>query len=209
MFGGGTADRGSMSVELPSARPGLAGGVLTLGGDILAQVEEILSLVRRHPDLRRPPICRFSYGKQISRRVMVTKASVAYKRLHPNGTLAEVHVALSMVEAPEIAIELAIPGTPPHESTEVVFGTSETFELLAARFYGDPLRGVNLRLRHPDLLGGVETAGARALVVGPEHPDILAPVRCVSPPLLAGVDFDEEFRGLLALRAGAGTMPER
>lgn len=207
-FLSGKADTVDVTVELHSERPGLLGGVLTLGGDIREQLDALEELPIRNPDLKRPPILRFSWGKQFTRRVMVTKVGVEIRREHPNGNLAEVHVSLSMVEANTGFVEVDIPGSPPPESTEVVLGPGDSFELVAQRFYGDPMKGVNLRLRHPDVIAGIETEGTRVLVVEATHPDIQAPVRFVSPALIGGADFDEVMRDILEARGGEATLPD-
>jgi len=197
-FLGGASDRCSVTVELFGERP---------NDDLRSRLDELLLLVRKDAGLRRPPRCRFSWGVEFSRDVLFDRVQTHIVRLWPNGRLAQVAVTLSMIEAAPVTVEVTEPGKPAKESIEVVLRAGETFEMIAARYYGDPLKGVNLRLRHPEILGGVEAAGARVLVVGRDHPDIRAPVRFVSPPLIDGDDLDEVFRDLLAARAQPGVVP--
>lgn len=203
-FLGEKSDRVSITIEIYSEREALFG---FFGDDIEPRIAELEQLAAKIPFLGRPPIVRFSWG-QFARRVMCPDVDVEIRRLHPDGTYAEAAVSISMIAIKKVAVEITEPGTPPAESTEVVITPGDTFELLAARYLRDPMRGHQLRLRHSELVGGIETPGARVLVVDRTHPDVRGPIQFVSPPLQPGEDFDEEFAALLASRRAPVTLPD-
>jgi len=198
-FLSGRSDRVSVTVELHSHRR---------TDSLEERLRQLEGLARRHPVLLRSPRLRFSWGNEYSRDVVVTDVTHQIVRLHPAGEMAEIHVDISMIESVDAALVVTEAGKPPPESVEVVLSAGETCELVAQRYYQDPMLGVALRLRHPDLVGGVEQSGARILVVARGHPDLKGAARFVSPALVAGDDLDEAFADLLDARSAPRTVPD-
>lgn len=198
-FVGGQSDSLSVTVEL------FSDGVMD---DISGRLDELLSLVRRDPKIKRIPICRFSWGTWLARDVMFVSAPFRIIRLWANGSPAQVAVSLSMVQVSSLEIETTDPSALPPESIEVVAAQGDTFELIAQRYYGDPMLGWNLRHRHPELEGGVAVPGTRILVVDREHDEIRAPARRFSPPLASGDGLDTAFAAHLQSIPATGTVPE-
>ena len=199
-FLGGASDRVKVTVELYAETP---------GDDISPDVEQLLGLVRKDAKLKRCPVVRFAWGEHLARDVMAEGVSLEVRRLWPNGRYAEVGVALSLVEVASVEVEISEPGLPEPESTEVVLRAGETFEELARRFYGDPLKGVTLRQRHSaSILEGVEVAGAAVLVVGREHSEVAAPAAFVSLAFAAGDDLDAVLGEVVAARSAAREVPD-
>lgn len=198
-FLGGMADQVAVTVELFSERP---------FDSLRSRVEQLQALCAVDRRLGRAPICTFSWGSEFSRDVQIVSVGVQIRRLWPNGGMCEVAVTLDMIQATPVSVEQTILGAPLPESTEVVLQAGETFELLAARYYGDPALGVNLRHRHVQFEGGIEVAGERALVVGREHPDVRSPVAFLSPPLEDGGDLAALWQEHLEARGGSTLLPE-
>ena len=197
-FLAGSSDRCSVTVELFSDNP---------RDSLRARLDQLLSLVRRNGKLKRPPKCRFSWGTEFSRDVFFQQASPTIVRLWPNGSMAEVSVDLAMIEAPPAAVESTSPTAIEHESLEVVAQPDDTFELLAARYYGDPDKGVLLLQRHPDVEGGILQAGTRVLVVDRDHSTMQGQATFVSPPLEDGDDMEAAWTEHLTDRAGSRVLP--
>ena len=75
------------------------------------------------------------------------------------------------------------------ETTYVKLATGETFEILAARLLGNPMRAENVRRINPTLASGAEKGGDRVKVFERSHPEMRARPAPTSLPFLVVDDW--------------------
>lgn len=116
---------------------------------ILEQMQALENLTKRDPDLRRPPVCRFTYGREVAMQCIVESVGgIRYGEARPGGKLRSVMFTVSLRKY--------VPYSPTatEEPTETVFRPArqnETYEVIAERAYGNAIKGVNLRNYSPSL----------------------------------------------------------
>ena len=155
---------------------------------IQPQIRAMENLVKRDPDLRRPPVCRFTYGTEISAMVIVENlGGIRY---------GEARIFGGMLRSAMLTITLRkyVPYSPAEEEqtaeapTETYYRPAklgDTHEIVAKQRYGAAIKGVNLRARFPSLDISI-TPGEVVPVLEPQHQDILA----------ATAPASDVFRGL-------------
>lgn len=117
---------------------------------ILSQIQALQNLVKRDPTLRRAPICRFTYGSDISFMCIVESlGGIRYGEARIDGKLRSAMFTISLRKY--------VPYSPTAEDsvpTETYYRPTkqaETYELIAKREYGAGIKGVNLRGEFPSL----------------------------------------------------------
>lgn len=116
---------------------------------ILEQFQALENLTKRDPDLRRPPVCRFTYGREVAMQCIVESiGGIRYGEARPGGKLRSVMFTISLRKY--------VPYSPTAtaESTETIFKPAkqnDTYEIIALRAYGNAIKGVNLRNYKPAL----------------------------------------------------------
>jgi hypothetical protein len=125
--------------------------------NIQAKLDAFEALAVKDERWGRPPICVFTYGKVISEMVMVESAPYTVMPIRTGGgdddlTAREVRIDFSLVRYVPFSQVQIDPNKPSKESYYLVVRQVEaSYEAIAARYYGDPLRGDRLRKRNPDM----------------------------------------------------------
>jgi hypothetical protein len=112
----------------------------------------IETLVRRNSDLKRPPICSFSWGVLGTLQMDCLVRSiggVTYDEVRDDGTLrgASLQITLLRYEAPEWTV--TDPSVPEKFTRIRRAKRGDTYESIALDEYGNPLLGVLLRQNNP------------------------------------------------------------
>lgn len=107
---------------------------------------------------------------------------------------------LEVLEAPLVFVEDAVVRV--GETVFLTLGDADTYEGIAARLYGDPMKGEKIRAENPGVL---EVAGVLVRALDPEHPRVRAATAPVSAVFGAG--WEESFRSLSAARASQRGIP--
>lgn len=118
--------------------------------NITAEFEKFTSLAVKDESLGRPPICIFNFGAFLSEMVLVEDASVTIPPVRPeDGTPRRVTLSFNLRRYKPFSQTQIDPTKPTKESYFlVVTGAERSYEAIARRFYGDPLKGDRLRKRN-------------------------------------------------------------
>lgn len=155
------------------------------------QLTALEKLVRKDPALGRPPVCRFTYGKELSLLVIVESlGGIRYADARPfAGTFRSAMLTITLRKyVPYKPVEEA---EPPTETYYRPARINDTFEVIAKQAYGSAVKGVNLRARFPSLDIIIPTAQV-VPVLEKNNEDILAPTAPVSDVFL-GIRRDPEI----------------
>jgi len=144
-------------------------------------LEGILKLTERAPDLKRPPVCRFSVGHVEALNDLVVVSSVGGIRiaeLRIDGSLRSFearinlirYVPFSVEEQPRTSAESPAPSTRYVKTLD-----NDMFEQVAQREYGDPLKGVIIKAENPGV-GDTLEAGETLKILPADHPTVRARV---------------------------------
>lgn len=157
------------------------------------QLTALEKLVKKDTALGRPPVCRFTYGKEMSLLVIVESlGGIRYADARPLvGTFRSAMLT--------ITLRKYIPYKPVQTSeeepaTETYYRPariSDTYEIIAKQAYGAAIKGVNLRARFPKLDVVIPT-GEIVPVLEKNNEDILAPTAPVSDVFL-GIQRDPDI----------------
>lgn len=178
--------------------------------DVESRLARLRRLRERDPQILRAPRVLFAWpGVRIVG--LAEDVQIDVVGLWPNGRVREVAFEVVLVAAEPVTVQVVSPVSGETLWTELRDG--ETFEALAARLWGDPLRGDLIRRANPDV-ALTEAAGDRVRVLEREHPRSSGPVRPVSAafrglrdgsrPWEAVVDLLGAERGTVA---GQGGLP--
>jgi hypothetical protein len=155
---------------------------LNMLDDIRSKLDALEALDAKDPTLGRAPRVTFAWGD-----LTITGFATVKKRIPGwwavSGWPRAVIFDLEIVEAPALDFTGSGSVSGSGETQFVTLGAGESLELLALRFYGDPLLGELIRRENPDLAEG-ETAGDRVKVLEREHPRARGPVVPTAPSFL-------------------------
>jgi len=119
--------------------------------DVRAQLKVFEALTIKDETLGRPPIVLFTLGKVINEIVLVESIDPTIKPLRPDGEPREITLSLSMRKYKPFRQRQIDPTKPKKESYKLrVSAALASYEAIALRYYGDPLKGDRLRKRHPE-----------------------------------------------------------
>lgn len=120
--------------------------------EILSVYRAIEKLSQRDPDLKRPPICLFSYGSILNVMCVVTSVAPKFRRPKPTGEMHAVDVSISLRKYVPFRLTLVDASTPrPSTQRYVVTSAARSYEAIARITYGDPDLGDRIRQRYPEM----------------------------------------------------------
>ncbi len=122
--------------------------------DITEKFELFEQLAIVDEDLGRPPICSFTLGTGsiLDELCVVTAIDPDIPPVRPDGEPREIILNFTLMRYVPFALTTIDPTKPAKQSYFLVASSSEaSYEAIARRFYGDPLKGDRLRKRHPDM----------------------------------------------------------
>lgn len=155
------------------------------------QLTALEKLVKKNFALGRPPVCRFTYGKEMSMLVIVESlGGIRYADSRPLiGTFRSAMLTITLRKyVPYSPVETA---ETPTETYYRPARINDTYETIAKQAYGSAVKGVNLRARFPKL-DIVIPSGEIVPVLEQNNEDILAPTAPVSDVFL-GVQRDPDI----------------
>lgn len=118
--------------------------------DIQPYMDAMAAACRRDPNLGRPPIWAFLWGIPLADQVVVKSiAPINIESMKPDGSLRHISFSLTLLRYEQYDIQLTDPNERPHDTFYIVVQTGDTWESLAARQYGDALKGDLLRRLNP------------------------------------------------------------
>lgn len=148
--------------------------------DIRPTLDQLDLCTRKDTTLGRAPLLELTWGEltiqgfgRVRKRVAGWWGVTGWPR--------QVDFEIEIVEA--FALDLDGSGEGTGETQHLTLGVGETFEVLADRFLGDPLRGDLIRRVNPSIAAG-ELEGDRVKVLERTHPKMRGKVRPTSPALL-------------------------
>jgi hypothetical protein len=129
--------------------------VMFFGGGteyINRRLDELRQLTMRDRQLGRPPVLNAQMpGGHLQSCVLRAVSNIQLGTLMANGTVRFVNLTLSFEEHVPFRLRETIPKETRYHRAR----TGDTFEALARLEYGDPMLGIVLAHRHPDLSGGI------------------------------------------------------
>lgn len=157
------------------------------------QLTALEKLVKKDPALGRPPVCRFTYGKEMSLLVIVESlGGIRYADSRPlQGTFRSAMLTISLRKYVPYKPVVSATDEVPTETYYRPARINDTYETIAKQFYGSPVKGINLRARFPNLDVVIQT-GAIVRVLEKNNKDILAPTAPVSDVFL-GIQRDPDI----------------
>ena len=116
--------------------------------EIVKQVKTVQSWTRRDPSLGRPPVCYFWIGNQYAnmQSCFVQTANAKYEKPTQMGQARAAKLAVSLRAYRPYSLD----ETANFDTRYHLAKLGDSYEKLAAREYGNPMLGVELRQRHPD-----------------------------------------------------------
>lgn len=121
---------------------------------IAGEFKEFERLALKDETLGRPPICVFTLGSGsiLSELCMVESVDHDIPPVRPDGEPRQVTLSVTIKRYKPFSQVQIDPTKPGKESYFLVATTAEaTYEGVARRYYGDPMKGDRLRKRHPDM----------------------------------------------------------
>jgi hypothetical protein len=118
--------------------------------DVEDLFDQITALTEKDDTLGRPPICIFRYGNFFSVTCLVEKADSNIVSVDKDGFVREVRLSISLRKYVPFSQQQIDPTKPAKESFYLIATSAErSYEAIARRWYGDPLKGDRIRKRHP------------------------------------------------------------
>lgn len=114
------------------------------------------TLVRRNSDLKRPPVCSFSWGAVgtlLLDCLVQSIGEVTYDEVREDGTLRGVTLQLTLKRFEEVEFTVTDPSVPETFTRVRRAKRNDTYESIALDEYGDPQLGVLLRQLTPRVPG--------------------------------------------------------
>lgn len=114
------------------------------------------NLVRRNSDLKRPPICEFSWGGlgTLQMECLVQSlGGVRYDEVRPDGRLRGVSMSITLRRYERITLTATDPSVPETFTRIRRARRGDTYESIALDEYADPELGIKLRQLNPRLPG--------------------------------------------------------
>lgn len=115
------------------------------------KLEQLKLLRKPHQPLKRPPITRFFWGTAIPNGMscyVESLGGIQYDEIRPDGSIRGLSLNITLKRFTDFQVERTAveitERTPYHVVRE-----SESYEMIAYRYYGDPLLGVPLRQQNP------------------------------------------------------------
>lgn len=170
----------------------------TILTDLRPERELLASLVAIHPNLGRAPRVSLDWGDDF---VIGFVSAVPQKIVGhwATGQPREVQFSIEVLEAPETSIEgVGASAGGAGETLRITLGEGESFEALAQRYLGDPMRGDLIRGINPGTARDREAAGMRVKVFERDHPAMRRPVSPGAPCFAALRDGSRPWEGVIA-----------
>ncbi len=170
--------------------------------DIRDRYDALEALDRHDPTLGRAPRVSFTWGT-----IEIEGFATVRKRITAFWPVTDFprQIVFDLTITRAVPLDLGDSGSGSGETQHVTLAEGETFEILALRHFGDPLRGELIRRENPGLAHG-EEAGDRAKILERTHPRMRGTVRPTSPPFLSvGRGGPDELLAALAVDRGSGT----
>jgi hypothetical protein len=118
-------------------------------------LDVFVKLAEKDENLGRPPICEFVYGSVLDEMVQVELVEVEIGQLKSGesaGAARRVGLTFTLRRYKPFSQIQIDPTKPKKESYFLIVSRAEaSYEAIARRYYGDPLRGDRLRKRHPEM----------------------------------------------------------
>jgi hypothetical protein len=121
--------------------------------EIDEKVDAVKSLMEVDPKAGRPPICLFACGDIGFSDNVIVKAVGGIKYAEPQamGKIKGVTFSITVQRYIPFVLQTYDPTAVPLESMYHACGVGDTYEILAQKVYGEPLLGVYLRGKNPEL----------------------------------------------------------
>ena len=184
---GAAAIAAAQTVATAATAASVAGLALSLIEDdesaVKKQIDDLKSLTRHNTALGRPPICKFTAGDEIGYQLCVieTLGGIKYDDITNNGKLRGATLSMTLRRHEPAEIEANDANTIEPSTLHRYVKDGDTFDKLALRFYGNPLKGVNLR--YVNLASNPEAeTGELIKILEPDHSQITRAVRPRSIP---------------------------
>ena len=169
------------------------------------QIDKLKRMVRRDNALGRPPICQFDYGSEISMLCVVQSiGGIQYDDIQSNGLLRGATLQITLRKFVQAAIEENDAATLESSTLFRFAKQGDTFDSLGRRFYGNPLKGVNLRFINLTITPEPQ-AGDLVKVLEPSNSQITRKVVPRSIPFQSTAAVTQLKVDKLAARQGAFT----
>lgn len=139
--------------------------------DVEDLLDKLIALTEKDDALGRIPICLFRFGSYLSETVLVEKVDPTIVSVDTAGFVREVRCAMSMRRYTPFSQSQIDPTKQTKESyLRVVAQGEQMWEMIARRYYGDPMLGDRLRKRHPEYpfsapIGAVVKVPARGILL--------------------------------------------
>lgn len=143
---------------------------------IATKFKQFEKLAIKDPTLGRPPICVFTLGSGsiLSETVLVESIDVDVPPIRPDGEPRQITLGFTLRRYRPFSQTQVDPTKPTKESYFLVVTSAEqSYEAIARRYYGDPLKGDRLRKRHPGMplrpeVGSKISVPAKAIILREE-----------------------------------------
>lgn len=120
------------------------------------RLNRLEDLVKRNSDLKRPPICGFTWGNVPSLLVHCLVRSlggITYDEVRDDGSLRGVSLQIELARYEEVEFEVTDPSNPERYTRVRRAKKGDTYESIALDEYGDPTLGILLRQLNPRVAG--------------------------------------------------------
>lgn len=122
----------------------------TQGREIYKKYRDLEKWATKDTSLGRPPICIFQYGDHITETVLIESIDPKFTDVLLDGTYRNIDLNVTLRKYVPFTTQQIDPTRPAKESYYLVATSAESsYEMIARRFYGDPMYGDRLRKRHP------------------------------------------------------------
>ena len=113
------------------------------------RVAELFSLIKPLPDTGVTPRCVFFHGNFFMECLVKSIGGVTYPEPKYDGNLKSAKFNIELWRFEDTAFDLTSAGSEERETKYLVAREGDYYEMIAAREYGDPMLGVNMRKIHP------------------------------------------------------------
>jgi hypothetical protein len=172
--------------------------------NLLERAGEILLLTERDRELNRPPVVLFNAGPLSMRGVVTKLGGIRVSEVRNDGSLRSIEFSITIQQYSPFSvedIEQSTPGTPEPSTLFKLAKQGDTFEQMAKREYGDPMKGVHLRSTNTFEVGLELEVGEEVKLLPANNSQIKAVVAPVSSQISRGQE--SEIQSLFDKRSGS------